>query len=111
MREAATGSSFVILDTPPRQQKIPGLTPQNPNNIRKAMARGVAPEVAKLITPEIIRRYQIAGAPEVCIAIVKEVMQEDKLISSRSQYSIRWPGCEYPPDAEYRSNLSWDVDV
>ena len=79
MREASLVYGFVILDTPPRQQKMLGLTSQDVNNIREALARGGAPEAAKLITPEMIRRYQIAGTPEECTAALKEVTQENQL--------------------------------
>ncbi len=79
MREATMVYGFVILDTPPRQQKMLGLTPQDLNNIREAMARGGAAEAAKLITPEMIRRYQIAGTQEECTETVKEVTRENKL--------------------------------
>jgi len=79
MREATMVYGFVILDTPPRQQKMLGLTPRDLDNIREAIAKGGAAEAAKLITPEMIRRYQIAGTPEECITTVKEVTQENKL--------------------------------
>ena len=79
IREAAEVYGFIILDTPLRQQKILGLTSQDMKNIREAIARGGGPEAAKLITSEMIRRYQIAGNLEECTAAVKEVIEENKL--------------------------------
>jgi 5,10-methylenetetrahydromethanopterin reductase len=79
MKEAALLYGFVILDTPARMQEILGLTKQDLDNIRAALNRGGGAEAAKYITPEMIRRYQIAGTPQECAAAMKEVSEKNKL--------------------------------
>ncbi|MCC6146619.1 MAG: LLM class flavin-dependent oxidoreductase [Anaerolineaceae bacterium] len=79
MEKAAGIYGFVILDTPPRQQEKLGLTPEILERIREAILRGGGDEAAKLVTREMIDRYQIAGTPAECSAALKQVAEENKL--------------------------------
>lgn len=79
MKEAALLYSFVILDSPPRIQKMLGLTNEDLENIRIALDRGGGEEAARFITTDMIRRYQIAGTLEECKTAIREVVSNYNL--------------------------------
>ena len=56
-----------------------GLTDEQIAEIQAAVRTGGPAAAAELITPEMIRGYQIAGTPEECSRIVKTLINTHRL--------------------------------
>jgi 5,10-methylenetetrahydromethanopterin reductase len=69
---------YVIKDTPERQ--LSGfLNDDEINKFKNALAQGDIEAVSKLITPEIIKRYKVAGTPAECKQILHELIRKYQL--------------------------------
>lgn len=69
---------YVLKDTPQRQMR--GFLEEDEiNKFQSALERGGVEEVAKLITPDMIKRYKVAGTPEECKNILNQLFQSNDL--------------------------------
>ncbi len=78
IREAVSFFPHVLVDTPPRQLRG-FLTEEEINRLQTAVATGGAAAAEKLITPQMIKGYTIAGTPEECSVTLRQVVDENQL--------------------------------
>lgn len=69
---------YVLKDTPERQLR--GFLDESEIKIfQNALEKGGVNEVSKLITPDIIKRYKVAGTPSECKTILNQLIQSHDL--------------------------------
>lgn len=73
--QARTLFAYVLMDTPPRQLAGLGLTSERVTEIAQAMGAGGPAAATKLITPEMLKRYQIAGTREECVQALEDLVK------------------------------------
>ena len=76
---AAKVYTYIVMDSPPRMLRGLGLTDEQIENIQTAVKSGGPDAAAKFVTPEMIKRYQIAGTPEECSATLQAQIVEHQL--------------------------------
>jgi 5,10-methylenetetrahydromethanopterin reductase len=79
LAEAGTLYTYALMDSPQRMLDGMGVTPDEIARIREAMARGGPAEAGRLVRPEMIQRYQIAGSPDECAVALRETLQTHAL--------------------------------
>ena len=79
LAEAAVLYTYALLDSPQRMLDGMGIAAADIQAIRQAMAAGGPAAAARHVTPEMIRRYQIAGTPDECRAAVRELIGAHRL--------------------------------
>jgi 5,10-methylenetetrahydromethanopterin reductase len=79
LNEVVDTMVFVIKDAPPRVLKGLGLTDDEIANIRQAVETGGPPAAARFITTDMLKKYQIAGAPAECRQAFREMVHEHNL--------------------------------
>jgi hypothetical protein len=79
LAEAIDTMVYVIKDAPPRVLSGFGLSDEEIANIRQAIETGGPPAAAKFITPDMLRKYQIAGTPAECRLAFQTMVNEHKL--------------------------------
>lgn len=70
---------FIMKDAPPRVLKGFGLTDPEIANIRHVAETSGPPATARFITPDILKKYQIAGTPDECRREFHETVQKHNL--------------------------------
>jgi 5,10-methylenetetrahydromethanopterin reductase len=70
---------YVIKDAPSRVLKGFGLTDETIANIRQAVETGGPPAAARFITPDMLKKYQIAGTPAECSQTFREMVNQHNL--------------------------------
>lgn len=78
LEESAVFFGHVIMDMPARQRRS-FLSDEEIRAMESAYQEGGARAVTSLLTPEIIKRYKIAGTIEECIESVQSVVREHRL--------------------------------
>ncbi len=78
LEESVAFFSHVIMDMPERQQRS-FLSVDEIMMMETAFNKGGAEAVAGLLTPEIIKRYKVAGTIEECVDTMKGLIQEHQL--------------------------------
>lgn len=78
LEEARTFFPHVMVDTPIRQLKG-FMTDDEITQLKEAVESGGAAAVARLIKPDMIKSFTIAGNPEECSNIVKKLVQDHQL--------------------------------
>jgi 5,10-methylenetetrahydromethanopterin reductase len=78
LEESVAFFSHVIMDMPERQQRS-FLSLDEIMMMETAFNKGGAEAVAGLLTPEIIKRYKVAGTKEECIDTMKDLIKEHQL--------------------------------
>jgi alkanesulfonate monooxygenase SsuD/methylene tetrahydromethanopterin reductase-like flavin-dependent oxidoreductase (luciferase family) len=78
---AEAGSSYVyaVMDAPDRMLTGMGLSEADIAKLRQAMRAGGPAEAAKLITPEMIKAFQIAGTPAECAQTLQNLVAQHKI--------------------------------
>jgi 5,10-methylenetetrahydromethanopterin reductase len=79
LEEAATLYGYTILDSPPRLLRNLGLSEAEIDEIRQTAASEGAEAALRLVTLDMIRRYQIAGTPEECRRLVGELIRAHRI--------------------------------
>lgn len=69
---------FVLKDTPERQLTT-FMTEKEIQDIKRALETGGTDAVSKLITPEMIKRYKIAGTPQECHQTIQQLKDRHQL--------------------------------
>lgn len=78
LEESVAFFSHVIMDMPERQQRS-FLNADELMMMETAFNKGGADAVAGLLTPEIMKRYKVAGTIEECTHTMKDLIQDHKL--------------------------------
>ena len=79
LEEAAALYTYTIVDTPPRMLKKLGISEEAARRIRETLETQGAQAAAAWVTPEMIKSVQIAGTPEMCKQIVRELIAQHRL--------------------------------
>lgn len=66
LAEASALYAYVLMDSPPRMLDGLGISAAEIAQLRQAMASGGPKAAMPFVRPEMIQRYQLAGAPEEC---------------------------------------------
>jgi 5,10-methylenetetrahydromethanopterin reductase len=79
LEEARVLYSYAVMDSPPRMLKALGLSDDGISAIQQAVKVGGPAAAANLINLDMIRNYQIAGAPAECSAVLRALIQSHRL--------------------------------
>lgn len=79
LTEAGYMFPYAVMDAPVRMLHGMGLTDEQIENIQTAFRNGGPAAAAKLITPEMIKNYVIAGTPEECTTTLQAMISEHDL--------------------------------
>jgi 5,10-methylenetetrahydromethanopterin reductase len=78
LAQAAAFFGHVVMDMPERQQRS-FLSDMEIDAMKKAYAQGDPTAVTGLLTPDIIKRYKVAGTPDECSVAVRTLIHEHQL--------------------------------
>lgn len=76
---AASSYPYILMDSPARMLHNLGLTENQVEQIRQAMKTGGPEAAGKLVTLDMIKRYQIAGTPQECTDAIRELVDAFRL--------------------------------
>ncbi len=79
LEEATALYTYAVMDAPARMLRSMGLTEVEIGNIQNAVKTGGPTAAAKFITIDMIKAFQVAGAPDECAATINELIQTHKL--------------------------------
>lgn len=79
LSEAGISYIYAVMDAPDRMLTGMGLSDADIAGLRQAMTTGGPAEAAKLITPDMIRAFQIAGTPDECASILQTMVEAHKI--------------------------------
>ena len=79
LAEAGISYVYAVMDAPDRMLTGMGLSDADIAELRNALNTGGPTEATKLITPEMIKAFQIAGTPEECAVILQNMVEKHKI--------------------------------
>ncbi|HMQ51693.1 MAG TPA: LLM class flavin-dependent oxidoreductase [Anaerolineae bacterium] len=79
LAEAGISYIYAVMDAPDRMLTGMGLSETDIAALRQTMAVGGPAEAAKLITPEMIKAFQIAGTPDECAQTLQNLVAQHKI--------------------------------
>ena len=79
LSEAGISYIYAVMDAPDRMLTGMGLSDADIVKLRNAMKAGGPSEAAKLITPEMIKAFQIAGTPDECAEVLQSLVKKHKI--------------------------------
>ena len=79
LSEAGISYIYAVMDAPDRMLTGMGLSDADIIKLRNAMKAGGPSEAANLITPEMIKAFQIAGTPDECAGVLQNLVKKHKI--------------------------------
>ena len=79
LQEAAILYVYTIVDTPPRMLKNLGITVEEVCQIKKTLETDGPEAAACWVTPEMVRKVMVAGTPQECRQILRDLAAEHRL--------------------------------
>ncbi len=70
---------YAIMDAPARMLRSMGLSDETVQNVRQAFAAGGLAAAARLVTPDMIKAFQIAGTASECQQIIRDLIDRYRL--------------------------------